>query len=177
MSNITLPESIDRMIEVGIFAEVEQAESAVKQLLAGGFDKQHVTVVCSDDHKERYFRDFEHQDPAGTFAPQAALTGAVIGALLGGVPVIGAAVATGSVLLWVAGPAAAGALGIAGGLVGAMATRGIEKELANYYQQAVIKGAILVAAEASGSNQKQQMVAAAQIFSDLGAKPLPLAEG
>ena len=60
---------------------------------------------------------------------------------------IGVAIATGSVVLWVAGPAVAGALGVAGGLVGAMSTRGVEKEIANYYQQAVLAGSILVAAE------------------------------
>ena len=177
MNNISHPPLQDRKVEVGIFADVERAESAVRQLLAVGFDKQHITVVCSDAHKERYFREFEHQEPAGTFTPQAALTGAAIGALLGGVPVIGAAVATGNLLLWVAGPAVAGALGVAGGLVGAMSTRGVEKELANYYQQAVADGAILVAAEASGSNPKQQLLTAAQIFADLDAKPLALAEG
>ena len=81
----------------------------MRRLLEAGFDKNHITVVCSDDSKEQYFREFEHQEPAGTFTPQAALAGAAVGALLGGLPVIGAAVATGSVLLWVAGPAAAGA--------------------------------------------------------------------
>jgi hypothetical protein len=177
MHNTTIPAKTDRNVEVGIFANVEQAESAVRKLLQAGFDKEHITVVCSDESKEQYFREFEHQEPAGTFTPQAALTGMAVGALLGGIPVIGAAVATGSVLLWVAGPAAAGALGVAGGLIGAMSTRGIEKEVANYYQQAVVDGAILVAAEASGANDSQSLAQAATIFRELGAKPLPLPEG
>jgi hypothetical protein len=177
MHNTAIQPQTNRNVEVGIFADVEQAESAVRQLLQAGFDKEHITVVCSDENKERYFREFEHQEPAGTFTPQAALTGMAVGALLGGIPVIGAAVATGSVLLWVAGPAAAGALGVAGGLVGAMSTRGVEKEVANYYQQAVADGAILVAAEASGVNKSQSPARAADIFRELGAKPLPLPEG
>jgi hypothetical protein len=173
MHNTAIQPISNRNVEAGIFATVEQAEAAVRQLLQAGFDKEHITVVCSDEKKEQYFREFEHQEPAGTFTPQAALTGMAVGALLGGIPVIGAAMATGSVLLWVAGPAAAGALGVAGGLVGAMSTRGVEKEVANYYQQAVAEGAILVAAEASGANTSQ----AAGIFCELGAKPLPLREG
>ena len=57
---------------------------------------------------------------------------------------------TGGLGLLVFGPmflssACAGAL--VGGLVGAMTTRGIEKEIANYYDQAVVQGKILVAAE------------------------------
>jgi hypothetical protein len=166
-----------RDVEVGVFDTVEQAESAVRGLMAAGFSKERITVVCSDANKEQYFREFEHQEPAGTFTPQAALAGAAVGALLGGVPVIGAAVATGSLLLWVAGPAAAAGLGIAGGLVGAMSSRGLEKEIANYYQQAVAKGAILVAAETGGADRQQALKSAAEVFRRLGAKPLPLPEG
>lgn len=167
----------DSEAEVAIFSSVEQAESAVRRLLELGFDKDHITVVCSDWNKEKYFSEFEHQEPAGTFTPQAALTGVAVGALLGGVPVIGAAVATGSAILWVAGPAAAGAFGLVGGIVGAMSTRGLEKEIANYYQQAVADGAILVAAEGSGSDRLQKLALAAKLFSELGARPLSLPAG
>lgn len=167
----------DRTVEVGVFATVEEAERAVMGLLDAGFDKEQITVICSDESKERYFTEFEHQEPAGTFTSAAALAGGAIGALLGGLPVIGVAIATGSVVLWVAGPALAGAFGLAGGLVGAMATRGIEKEIANYYQQAVLDGQILVAVEAKGPNRVPRLEEAARIFSAIGAMPLSLPEG
>lgn len=167
----------DRTAEVGVFATVEEAEDAVRRLLDAGFTNEQITVICSDENKERYFREFEHQEPAGTFAAKAALTGGAIGALLGGLPVIGAAIATGSLVLWVAGPAVAGALGIAGGLVGAMSTRGVEKEIANYYQQAVSDGFILVAAEAKGPDRERRLGEAAVIFAAVGAKPISLPEG
>jgi hypothetical protein len=169
--------SADRNYEVGVLATVDEAEAAVRQLLDAGFTTEEVTVICSDENKERYFRPFEHQEPAGTFTPQAVLAGGAIGALLGAIPVIGAAVATGSVVLWVAGPAIASALGVAGGLVGAMSTRGLEKEIANYYQQAVLDGLILVAAEAKGANHKQRLEQAAKIFTAAGARPVALPEG
>lgn len=177
MNNAAVREKLGLEVEGGVFSNVKPAEDAVRRLLDAGFSQEQITVICSDDAKERYFRDFEHQEPAGTFTPQAAITGAAVGALLGGIPVVGAAVATGSVLLWVAGPAAASALGIAGGLVGAMSTRGVEKELANYYQQAVTDGAILVAAEADHPNDRALLPKAAEIFRELGAKPLPLPAG
>ncbi|MGD9636273.1 MAG: hypothetical protein AB7G28_13505 [Pirellulales bacterium] len=173
----TLSVSPNAGAEVAIFSSVEQAETAVRRLVEQGFDKEHITVICSDWNKEKYFREFEHQEPAGTFTPQAALTGVAMGALLGGIPVVGAAVVTGSAVLWIAIPAAAGALGLLGGLVGAMSTRGVEKELANYYQQAVSDGEILVAAEDSGSERQKNLAVAARIFSELGARPLSLPEG
>jgi hypothetical protein len=79
--------------------------------------------------------------------------------------------------LWAAGPITAWAGGIAGGFVGAMMTRGFEKELANYYQQAVIKGQILVAAEDHGPNRRSALERAAKILAKTGAKPVPLSEG
>jgi hypothetical protein len=167
----------DRTFEVGVFATVDEAEGAVRKLLDAGFTVEEITVICSDDKKEQYFRAFEHQEPAGTFTPGAVLAGGAIGALLGGIPVIGAAVATGSLVLWVAGPAIASALGVAGGLVGAMSTRGFEKEIANYYQQAVLDGLILVAAHAEGAGHQPRLAKAADIFATAGAKPLSLPEG
>ena len=130
MTTIKTKPRTEQSYEVGVFATVEEAENVVRSLLDAGYTTEEITVICSDDNKERYFRSFEHQEPAGTYTTKAVLTGGAIGALLGGIPVLGLAVATGSVVLWVAGPAIASALGVAGGLVGAMSTRGIEKEIA-----------------------------------------------
>jgi len=177
MGNTSLRKRPTEETEVGIFESVTQAERAVRRLLECGFKHNQVTVICSDEKKERYFREFEHQEPAGSFTSQATVVGAAVGALLGGLPVVGAAIATGNVLLWVAGPATASALGVAGGLVGAMGTRGIEKELANYYQQAVTDGAILVAAEADGTDNPRSLARAADVFRELGARPLQLPAG
>jgi hypothetical protein len=136
-----------------------------------------VTVVCSDDAKERYFRAFEHQEPAGTFTPAAATAGGALGALLAGATVVVAAGATGGVALLAAGGVSAWAGGIVGGLVGAMMSRGVEKELANYYNQAIIEGKLLVAAEADGPRSAAQLACAERIFAECGATPIALPEG
>jgi len=96
---------------------------------------------------------------------------------LGGLTVVASAIATGSLALWAAGPITAWAGGVAGGLVGAMMTRGVEKELANFYQQAVVSGQILVAAEAHGPHAPAMLAKAAEILTESGAKPLPMQEG
>src|SRR5690242_4559550 len=122
-------------IEAGVFTTVEVARRAVHDLLEAGFTYAQITVVCSDETKKRYFSEFEHQQPAGTHTPAAVVAGGTIGAILGGLSVMASAVATGGLTLWAAGPVTAWAGGVAGGLVGAMLTRGVEKELANFYQQ------------------------------------------
>jgi hypothetical protein len=167
----------DRPLEVGVFSAVDDARKAVQALLAAGFPVSEITVICSDETKERYFREFEHQEPAGTYTPTATIAGGTIGAMVGGLAVVASALATGSLALWAAGPISAWAGGVAGGLVGAMMTRGVEKELANFYQQAVINGQILVAAEDHGPQSGQHLSRAAQILADAGAQPLPMAEG
>jgi len=177
MSTTTVLTTIEKLpVEVGVFRTVEAARNAVFQLLDGGFTAEQISVVCSDDTKERFFREFEHQKPAGTTTPKATVIGGTIGAAIGGLAVVGTAVATGSLALWAAGPIFAWTGGIAGGLVGAMMTRGFEKELANFYQQAVIDGHLLVAVEDHRDDQTR-LAKAAQILAEAGATPLPLREG
>lgn len=166
-----------RPLEVGVFNSIDAARKAVHDLLGAGFSAKNITVVCSDETKERYFREFEHQEPAGTFTPTASIAGGTIGAIVGGLAVVGSAIATGSVALWAAGPISAWAGGVAGGLVGAMMTRGVEKELANFYQQAVMNGQILVAAEDHSDRSEKHLMQAARVLAEAGAQPLPLSEG
>jgi hypothetical protein len=164
-------------IRIGIFDTVEAADAAVHGLLAAGFTPEQITVVCSDDAKERYFRQFEHQDPAGTHTPRNALVGGAIGATLGGLAAVGGAMATGGLSLLATAGIAAWAGGVFGGLVGAMSARGIEKELANYYQQAVLDGKILVAAEDETPSRSRTLPEAARILEEAGAHPIALPEG
>jgi hypothetical protein len=173
------PPITDIQFEAAVFTTVDDARQAVYDLLRAGFTADHITVVCSDETKERYFREFEHQKPAGSIAPTAAIAGGTIGAVLGGLSVIASTPATGTLALWVAGPIAAlaGAGAVFGSLVGAMMTRGVERELADYYQQAVVDGRILVAAEHSGPHHARRLAEAAQVLAEAGSQPLPLREG
>jgi hypothetical protein len=164
-------------VRVGVFDSVGDADRAVAALLEAGFSQQEITVICSDQSKEQWFRAFEHQDPAGSKTPAAAATGSAIGAALGGFTALAAGAATGGVSLVAAGGLAAWTGGIVGGLVGAMLTRGVEKEAANYYDQSVSEGKILVAVEDKGPRQSERLAAAARILAGTGATPRPLAEG
>ena len=78
-------------------------------------------------------------------------------------------IAAGGIALWGGG--------VVGGLVGAMMTRGVEKELANYYDQAVVAGKLLVAAEAYGSTAAKRLADAQRILHEAGAEPVALEKG
>jgi hypothetical protein len=168
---------VERPIRIGVFADIESAQRAVGRLIEAGFRRSQISVVCSDETKERYFREFEHQKPAGTTTPVVAAAGGALGAMLAGVTIVIAAGATGGVALLAAGGVSAWAGGVVGGLVGAMMTRGVEKELANFYNQAVVEGKLLVAAEDEGPNHARMLTRAETIFAELGAEPVALPEG
>ena len=169
--------ALEQPIRCGVFETVDGARRAVDGLLAAGFSTPEITVICSNVQKEALFREFEHQDPAGTYAPAAAATGAVIGATLGGLAAVAGTVATGGVALLAAGGLAAWTGGVLGGLVGAMMTRGVERELANFYNQSVESGKLLVAVDLEGPDAPRRLIVAERVLAEAGAEPAPLREG
>jgi hypothetical protein len=166
-----------RPIRAGVFDSVPDADRAVAELLAAGFTTEQITVICSAETVQRHFKQYEHQDPAGKHTPAAALAGGAIGATLGGLAAVVGVAATGGVALFAAGGLALWTGGVVGGLVGAMMTRGVEKELANFYDQEVCCGRILVAAEEEDPNRQDKLAKAEAIFAEHGIRNLPLREG
>jgi len=176
MTTFTAEQKKTRPIRAAVFASLAAVEQAIKELLDAGFTKDEITVVCSDEAKERHFLEFEHQKPAGSRTPLAAIAGSALGASLGGVT-LAAGFATGGVTLIVIGSAGLMTGTVLGGFLGAMMTRGVEKEIANFYDQEVGEGNLLVAVECHRPRGELLLDRAEQILSASGAKPLPLPEG
>jgi hypothetical protein len=168
---------IKQPIRVGVYETVAEADRAVTRLLAAGFHREEVTVICSDEHKEKFFRDVRTEDPAGAHTANAAVAGGVIGAAIGGLALAASALVTGGAAVLIAGPAIVGGSALAGTFTGAMMTRGFEKETADYYDQAVQSGKILVGVEVHGAGAGQRLALAERILAESGAQPVPLAEG
>ena len=177
MTQLATADKETRPVRAGIFSTPQAAERAISALLAAGFTKEQITVICSDETKERYFREFEHQEPAGANTQAAAATGGAIGATLGSVAAGAIGVATGGLPLLVAGGIGLMAGAVWGGFLGAMMTRGIEKEAANFYDQEVQAGKLLVTVEQCDPNARPSLDEADRILADAGAHPLPLTEG
>jgi hypothetical protein len=169
----------DRPVRAGVFNTARAAHGAVQALLSAGFSREQITVVCSDEEQEQEFRAFEHQQPAGTNTPAAVATGGGLGAAIGGVAAGAAAgaagIATGGLPLLIAGGAGLMTGGVLGSFLGAMMTRGVEKEAADFYDQAVTEGKLLVAIEVH--DNEGALARAERILATAGALPLPLAEG
>ena len=165
-------------VRAAIFGDIRSADEAVFNLIGAGFTKDQITVITSDETRERYFKDLQHQDPAGAHTPGAAATGGAIGATLGGLTAAVGIAATGGAALAVAGAfTAMWGMAVAGGLIGALTTRGIEKEVADFYDQAVSQGRILVAVEDHSNRMEERLDEAERIFQEAGAEPITLPEG
>lgn len=160
-------------VRCGVFETVETAENAVRGLLEAGFRRNQISVLCSDAKKEAHFRQFEHEEPAGELTPETAALGGAIGAALGGV-LTASVVATSGLSLLVAGPSLLLGGGVVGGLFGAMMTRAKEKGLADFYDQSMTDGKILVGVEVKDPHDTAAFARAEQAFREAGVEPLSI---
>ena len=167
----------EKPVVVGVFATIADAQHAVSELLRAGFSKPQITVVCSDPQKEAHFREYERQEPAGYYAPRAIATGAIVGAILGFIMALVVLATFGEVEALVAGLLFVPFGTIAGGFIGAMMTRNAEKELANFYDQGVEPGSIVVAAEDHSERADKTLPLAEKILDREGVRPMELPEG
>jgi len=164
-------------MRAGVFSTVEAAQKAVAGLLAAGYSREEITVVTSDPRKAAVFHDFEHQEPSGVNTPAAMAAGGTVGATLGGVAAGAVGLATGGIPLIVAGGIGLMAGAVWGSFIGAMLTRGVEKEAANFYDQEVQRGKLLVTVDECTRSDGPSLGDAERIFAEAGATPLPLPQG
>jgi len=171
-------QTLNTPIRAGVFHDAENAARAVDELAEHGFNAEQITVVCSNREVEKQFRSFEHQEPAGFYSRSALVGGAGVGAILGIVIAIVTAIVTESGAFVLGLAMLCGMTGaVFGGFLGEMMTRGIERELSNYYDQEVQPGDILVAAEDHGDRAMQHLEEAEHVFKHVGAKPIKLCKG
>jgi hypothetical protein len=166
-----------RPVRIGVFRRVRDADLAVRGLLAAGFASKHISVICSDKFKAAHFPEFTGEQISGATTPVNAGSGAVVGGLVAGILATGVAIATGGIGLIIAGPLFAGAGAVLGSFVGAMMSRGVERDVADYYDQALRGGEILVAAEIESDEDVAKLARAEAAFHDAGARPMALLQG
>jgi hypothetical protein len=153
-----------------LFRSPDAAERAYRAAMALGYRDEDVNVVVSDDTRNRLLSDVRHPNLSSNAAESAEkpAKGVDLGGPTGGTfgtiaPVI-AAVGTAVLIpgLVFAGPiaialTAAGAVGVASGLVGALKDWGIPQDRVQDYETAVRNGAILLGVKARSAEEAQQL--------------------
>ena len=137
---------------VGVYAHLDQAEEAVRELGKGGFPIQHVSIIAANLGSEKKVHGFVTScDVAKSAARTGAWVGGIFGLLVGAafvwVPGVGPLVVAGSmasVLLGGLEGAVAGAA--SAGLLGWLMSLGISEQHILKYEQHVKAGKYLVIA-------------------------------
>ena len=140
---------------VGVFEDRQRADQAVSELLKNGFRQDQIGVAMRHSEGEVGSSTTTDADDsnAGSGAVAGALTGlglgalAGLGVLAGVIPVVGPAIAGGTLGVILSNAAAgAGIAGIAGALVGA----GVPEHEAKYYHDEFEAGRTIVTVTADG---------------------------
>ena len=142
----------DSRLMTGLFRDRTSAERAYGSVTERGYTKDDVSLLMSQDTRDRYFpKDDPTRTELGTKAAEGAGLGAVtgggIGALLAGLAAAGIAVpglpiiAMGTLAAALTGAATGGGIGA---IVGALIGYGIPRERAEYYDEGVRGGGIVM---------------------------------
>ena len=134
-----------------VFNTREEADIAFNDLSTRGYSKDDVNVMMSDDTRDRYFKNGDHDSELGDKVAENAGTGSLIGggigAAVGAIAAIGTNVLLPGLGLIVAGPLAAGLAGAGagaatGGLIGALTGMGVPEDEAERYRDHIKDGGI-----------------------------------
>jgi len=140
----------------GLFRDRDSAERAYSSLTSRGYSKDDISLMMSDEARNRHFgdrSDSELGDKALEGAGVGSAIGGTIGAILAGIAAIGTNVLLPGVGLVVAGPlaaalAGAGAGGLTGGLLGALIGSGIPEDRAKAYESGIKEGGMVMGVNA-----------------------------
>jgi len=158
---------------VGFFSTAAQADQAIRGLLSAGFTKEQIAVICPEQCKDQ-FQGVRHPDPPGSHGVEAAVEGGALGAALGGIALVAAAVATGGAGLLTAVPVLIGGGAIAGGFSSLIVREGYGEGVAEYYEEAIHQGKIVVGVEDESADHEARLALAERILAEAGAElPAP----
>jgi hypothetical protein len=162
------PDILQQSLRAGVFPDMASAERAVVKLLANGFEKEQISVVCSGEARERHFRQFDAPNHTGISLHGDVATGAALGATVGGIAAIAFGLASGAIPLVIAGAAGiAGGSGM-GGFMGAMMSKGVEDEFSKFYHEQLDAGHLVVVVDDHGPECETRLALASEIFTESG---------
>ena len=155
---------------VGIFETVAQADRAIRRLLAAGFSKDQLAVICPAKFRHHFLPGAPEADAPGADAVSAVAMGGAMGATLGGLALV-ATVLTGGAGMLAAGVLIGGGA-LAGGFTNLIISKGYEQEADDFYKQAIERGQIVVGVEVRGEDLAGELAKAQLILDESGAMPL-----
>lgn len=139
------------------------------------YDHDDVTVLMSDELRERHYSDETAEVEEGNKATEGAgvggITGGTVGGIAGALLAAGGAVLLPGIGLAISGPlaatlAGAGTGGAAGTIIGALAGAGIPEERAKNYQEDIEEGRIVLGVHPKNETDARRII---KKWKELGA--------
>ncbi len=160
----------EKLVVLGIFKSISQAESSVDYFRAQGFRAEDISALLPSGDQTK---EFAHEK--GTKAPEGMSAGGATGIVLGGalgwlagvgslaIPGVGPLIAAGPIMATLAGAGIGATMGaVTGGLVG----MGFPEYEAKRYEGQIKSGGILVSVHCDDSEWERK---AKEIFKNAGA--------
>lgn len=145
---------------IGIFHNRDEAQQAINELIAIGFDENQIGVVARDGEVVAE----PHAHEATEHAVQGAAAGAAVGLgagalwglgiVAGILPALGPIIVGGTISAMLASAATGAA---AGGIAGALTNLGISHEHVDYYETAFKEGRVIVSVTTERVSEAQQI--------------------
>ncbi|HYV39119.1 MAG TPA: hypothetical protein VE988_25760 [Gemmataceae bacterium] len=158
----------DTSFRVAYFGAVSEADKAITMLLAAGFSKDELAVICPSQCADDFALGVPRAEQPGSHVAEAILEGGAVGAAIGGLGLAAAVLFTGGAALIPAIPVLIGGGAIAGGLSGLILYDGYGNEIGEHYQEAIRLGRIVVGVEVEGEDSAERLEAAARILAAAG---------
>lgn len=155
----------------GAFDTMDQADFAIRRLLAAGFSKDQLAVICPARYQDHFLPDAPQVEVPAADAAGIIAVGGAMGATLGGLA-LAATVLTGGAAGAVAAAVFIGGGAFAGGLSNLIVSKGYEQEVDDHYKRAIQRGQIVVGVELKGEDQTDRLAEAQRILDEAGATAL-----
>jgi hypothetical protein len=153
------------------FDTVAQADKAIRRLLAAGFTKDQLAVICPAKFKDHFLPNAPQTEAPSLDAAATLATGGAMGAMLGGLA-LAATVITGGAAGVMTVAAFIGGGAFAGGFSNLIVSKGYEQEADDSYRRAIERGQIVVGVEVPDVDQVNHLAQAQRIFEETGATAL-----
>jgi hypothetical protein len=157
--------------QMGYFDTIAAADRAIRRLLAAGFSKDQLAVVCPAKFKDHFLPDAPLAEVPAADAPGVIAVGSAMGATLGGLA-LAATVLTGGAAGAVAAAVFVGGGVLAGGFGNLIVSKGYEQEADDHYKRAIQRGQIVVGVELQGEDHAGQLAEAQRNLDEAGATAL-----
>lgn len=159
----------------GLFKSRDSAEDAYRCAADLGYEKSDINVLMSDDTRDRYFSGRAANTELASKAAQSAddtdsaadelggPTGGTMGTLAPVLAAIGTVLLIPGLGIVAAGPVAlaltaAGAVGVAGGLIGALTNWGIPKPRVEQYEAGIREGGVLIGVKPRSDEDRERLM-------------------